>query len=80
MSATAPPVDVGTSAPGHSTDPWSDRGVVSVYPLGLANTTARCSCGWVGGRRLLKAAAEQDAWAHSVRDGCDVSSPLVLTW
>lgn len=55
-------------------------GVVSVHVLGLGNTAARCSCGWAGRRRLLKAAAEQDAWTHSMHDRCDVSSPLVLTW
>lgn len=79
MSATALLVDVET-APSDATEHWSAHGVVSVHLLGLANTTARCSCGWVGRRRLLKAAAEQDAWAHSARDGCVVSSPLVLTW
>ena len=56
----------------------SRQGVVSVHVLGLANTTATCSCGWSGHRRILKAAAEQDAWAHSMQDGCMVSSPLVF--
>lgn len=55
-------------------------GVVSVHVLGLGNTAARCSCGWAGRRRFLKAAAEQDAWTHSMHDRCDVSSPLVLAW
>ena len=57
-----------------------DRGVVSVHLLGFGNVTAWCSCGWAGRRRLLKAAAMQDAWAHSARDRCEVSSPLLLTW
>lgn len=57
-----------------------DRGVVAVHLLGFGNVTAWCSCGWAGRRRLLKAAAMQDAWAHSARDRCEVSSPLLLTW
>jgi hypothetical protein len=56
------------------------HGVASVHLLGLGNTTARCSCGWAGRRRFLKAAAEQDAWAHAIQDECEVSSPLVLAW
>ncbi|MBJ7339179.1 hypothetical protein [Mycolicibacterium sp.] len=75
MSAPAPLlVNAGAAAPG------SDQGVVSVHRLGLGNTTAWCSCGWAGHRRLLSAAAEQDAWAHSMQDGCMVSFPLVLSW
>lgn len=58
----------------------SRRGVVSVHLRGLANSSASCSCGWAGRRRILRAAAEQDAWAHSVQDRCEVSCPLVLAW
>jgi hypothetical protein len=79
MAATAILVEVATAPPADSVD-GSRHGVVSVHLLGLGNTTARCSCGWVGRRRLLKAAAEQDAWTHSMHDRCDVSSPLVLAW
>jgi hypothetical protein len=57
-----------------------DVGVASVRRLGLFDATARCSCGWSGRRRLLVAAAEQDAWSHALRARCEVSSPLVLTW
>ncbi|BBZ28661.1 hypothetical protein MMAD_29560 [Mycolicibacterium madagascariense] len=56
------------------------RGIVSVHVLGFGNATAWCSCGWTGRRRLLKAVAMQDAWAHSARDRCEVSTPLLLTW
>ena len=79
MSATALLVDVGTTSSGESLG-GSEHGVVSVHLFGLGNTTATCSCGWAGRRRLLKAAAEQDAWAHSVQEKCDLSSPLVLAW
>ena len=40
------------------------KGVAYVYNRGIGNSTAGCSCGWIGRRRLLKAAAEQDAWSH----------------
>ncbi|WP_284226493.1 hypothetical protein [Mycobacterium antarcticum] len=73
MSATALLVDVETA-------PLDEQGVVSVHLLGVGNTAARCSCGWAGRRRLLRAAAKQDAWAHAMRDRCSVSSPLVFAW
>ena len=57
-----------------------DVGVASVRRVRSFDATARCSCGWSGRRRLLVAAAEQDAWAHAMRDSCEVSSPLVLSW
>jgi hypothetical protein len=79
MSATALLVDARNGPPSDSVD-GSSHGVVSVHLLGLFDTTARCSCGWGGRRRFLKALAEQDAWAHSMQDGCEVSSPLVLAW
>lgn len=53
------------------------QGMVYVHYRGFGNSTAGCSCGWIGRRRRLKAAAEQDAWAHSVQEGCGVSVPLV---
>ncbi len=52
-------------------------GVVGVQDLGFAHCTAVCSCGWAGKRRYLKAAAEQDAWMHSIREHCAVAVPLV---
>lgn len=53
-------------------------GVVSVHRYGIGRSTATCSCGWAGRRRRLMAAAEQDAWVHSMHARCVVSSPLVL--
>lgn len=53
------------------------HGTVYVYNRGFGHSTANCSCGWAGRRRRLKAAAEQDAWAHCARIGCAVSVPLV---
>jgi hypothetical protein len=32
----------------------------------------------MGRRRYLKAAAEQDAWVHSMHEKCDISVPLVI--
>jgi hypothetical protein len=61
--------------------PWSDlvgNEIVAVHDYGLAHSTAVCSCGWVGKRRFLKAAAEQDAWVHSMHEKCTVSVPLVI--
>ena len=77
MTAMAPTVATDERRQLHESPP---RGVVSVHRLGLADTTARCSCGWGGRRRFLVAAAEQDAWSHAVTDRCLVSTPLVLTW
>ncbi len=83
MSPTALLVDgavaPAVTSPDDSTG-GSEQGLVSVHHLGLGNATASCSCGWAGRRRLLKAAAEQDAWLHSMHDRCEVSSPLVLAW
>lgn len=53
-------------------------GVVAVHEYGFARSTAVCTCGWAGRRRYLKAAAEQDAWMHSIHDRCTVSVPLVM--
>ncbi|MCV7279012.1 hypothetical protein H7J88_05055 [Mycolicibacterium flavescens] len=52
-------------------------GTVTVRYLGLARSHADCSCGWTGKLRLLKAAAEQDAWMHSIHERCQVAVPLV---
>jgi hypothetical protein len=73
---TASLAELGISA---LSDPCA-HGVVSVHNLGFAHSIAACSCGWTGRRRHLKAAAEQDAWAHSLHERCTVSMPLVLTW
>ncbi len=53
-------------------------GVVAVHEYGFARSAAVCTCGWAGRRRYLKAAAEQDAWMHSIHDSCIVSVPLVM--
>jgi hypothetical protein len=55
-----------------------EHGVVAVYNYGFGHSTAACSCGWTGRRRYLKAAAEQDAWVHSMFEKCEISVPLVI--
>lgn len=54
------------------------QGITAVYNRGIGHSTAGCSCGWSGVRRRLKAVAAQDAWTHCIRQGCEVSVPLVL--
>jgi hypothetical protein len=61
--------------------PWPDvlaHGVVAVHNYGFGHSSAACSCGWMGRRRYLKAAAEQDAWVHAMHEKCDISVPLVI--
>jgi hypothetical protein len=55
-----------------------EQGVVAVHNYGFWHSTAACSCGWTGRRRYLKAAAEQDAWMHSMHEKCDIAVPLVI--
>jgi hypothetical protein len=55
-----------------------EQGVVAVHYYGFGHSTAVCSCGWVGRRRYLKAAAEQDAWTHSIHQRCAIAVPLVM--
>ena len=55
-----------------------EHGVVAVRNYGFGHSTAACSCGWVGRRRYLKAAAEQDAWLHSMHEKCQIAVPLVI--
>lgn len=76
MVATAPLLDGGV----RGAAAVITHGIVTVHNVGFGRSTATCSCGWAGRRRHLKAAAEQDAWTHSIHDGCDVSCPLVLAW
>jgi hypothetical protein len=62
-------------------DPTADlrpHGLASVFHRGVGHSVASCSCGWTGARRHLKAVAAQDAWTHCIRQGCDVSVPLVF--
>ena len=55
-----------------------EHGLVAVHNYGFAHLAAACSGGWTGGRRYLKAAAEQDAWVHAMHEKCDISVPLVI--
>ena len=55
-----------------------EHGVVAVHNYGFGHSMAACSCGWAGRRRYLKAAAEQDAWVHSMHQKCDIAVPLVI--
>jgi hypothetical protein len=55
-----------------------EHGVVAVHNYGFLHSTAACSFGWTSRRRHLKAAAEQDAWVHSMHEKCAVSVPLVI--
>jgi len=52
--------------------------VITVYDYGPGQSKAWCSCGWSGGRRVLKALATQDAWAHFAHERCLLSVPLVI--
>lgn len=54
------------------------QGVVVVHNFGFGHSAAACSCGWSGRRRYLKAAAEQDAWVHSMHEKCAIAVPLVI--
>ena len=71
-------IDVDVDVDVHGSDGAVPDGVVSVHRFGVGRSHAACSCGWLGVRRRLVAAAEQDAWLHSMRERCAVSSPLVL--
>jgi hypothetical protein len=55
-----------------------EQGVVAVHNYGFGHSMAACSCGWTGRRRYLKAAAEQDAWVHSMHEKCAIAVPLVI--
>jgi hypothetical protein len=54
------------------------QGVVAVHNYGFGHSTAACSCGWTGRRRYQKAAAEQDAWLHSMHEKCEIAVPFVI--
>ena len=54
------------------------QGVVAVRNYGFGHSIATCSCGWTGRRRYLLAAAEQDAWVHSMHEKCAIAFPLVI--
>jgi hypothetical protein len=72
--SVAVPISVGDLA-----SPVSlEHGVVAVLNFGFAHFAAMCSCGWTGRRRYLGAAANMDAWEHSMHERCNVSVPLVI--
>jgi hypothetical protein len=56
----------------------NEPGTVTVFNAGIGNSYAVCSCGWSGSRRMLKAAACQDAWVHAAQNRCDIHRPLVV--
>jgi hypothetical protein len=74
LAAQMDVIDVGDSVWPHVLE----QGVVAVHNYGFGHSTAACSCGWTGRRRYLKAAAEQDAWLHSMRQKCAIAVPLVI--
>jgi hypothetical protein len=55
----------------------SESGTAAVYRLRIGSYVAECSCGWSAPRRMLKAAAYQDVWAHAARRGCQLRHPLI---
>jgi hypothetical protein len=58
-------------------DSKGSRDIIAIYAMGIGNSYAFCTCGWLGTRRLLKASACQDAWAHAAQSGCQLRhSPL----
>jgi hypothetical protein len=56
--------------------PTGELQFAAVYRLRIGSYVAACSCGWFSPRRLLKAAACQDAWAHAAQRGCRLRVPL----
>lgn len=82
MSIAAPPelsADIGDALRPQdlAAETAGTAGTVAVREFGFARSAAACTCGWNGKRRYLKAAAEQDAWMHSIREHCAVAVPLV---
>jgi hypothetical protein len=49
----------------------------TIYRLRIGSFAAEFSCGWSAPRRLLKAAACQDVWAHAAQSGCQLRHPLM---
>jgi hypothetical protein len=66
MSLTAP-IDAIDAGDFPRPDVLEQR-VVAVHDYGFGHSMAACSCGWAGRRRYLKAAAQQDAWLHSMHE------------
>ena len=55
-----------------------EPGVVAVHNYGFGHSTAACSCGWMGRRGFLKAAAAQDSWMLAIHVKCAIAVPLVI--
>jgi hypothetical protein len=72
MSLTAP-IDAIDAGDFPRPDVLEQR-VVAVHDYGFGHLMAACSCGWAGRRRYLKAAAQQDAWLHSMHEKCALHS------
>lgn len=68
------PENIGS---GEANGSASEFGDAAVYRLRIGSYLAECSCGWSAPRRLLKAAACQDAWAHAAQNGCRLRHPLM---
>jgi hypothetical protein len=78
MTSTATGVSSRLGKPATADRPIIEPGIVAVYRIRTGNSYAVCSCGWSGSRRLLKAAACQDAWAHAAQNRCEDHYPMVL--
>jgi hypothetical protein len=52
---------------------------VTVYAYAYGNNVARCTSGFYGKNRALRARAVQDAWDHTGTKGHLPTSPLVVT-
>ena len=76
MSLTAP-IDAIDAGDFPRPDVLEQR-VVAVHDYGFGHLMAACSCGWAGRRRYLKAAAQQDAWLHSMHEKCAIAFPLMI--
>jgi hypothetical protein len=68
------PENIGSGEAERSPD---EIGAAAVYRLRIGSYLAECSCGWSAPRRLLKASACQDAWAHTAQRGCHLRLPLI---
>ena len=51
---------------------------MAVHNYGFGHSTAACSCGWMGRRGFLKAAAAQDSWMLAIHVKCAIAVPLVI--
>jgi hypothetical protein len=63
--------------PEEANHPTEEFRGAAVYRWRIGCYMAECSCGWSAARRLLKASACQDAWAHAAQNGCELRHPLL---